>query len=131
METGAHACTNCITITEKINQIKSNTTSPSYTKLRETLDEILEVIHGAQPTDDIPDFYSLGDKILVATSFKLKLNTLGRGQLKIGVFFGISNPANRTLKVDPTLASDRTAGAICAATLGLRSAQEIGIIHPW
>ena len=131
MENGAHACVNCNAISEKINQLKSNTTSPSYTKLRETLDEILEVIHGAHPSENIPDFYSLGNKILVVTSFKLKLNTLGRGQLKIGVFFGMSNPANRTLKVDPTLVSDRTAAAISAATLGLRSAQEIGILHPW
>ena len=131
MESGAQACLKCNEITEKIKHIRENLISPSHTKLTETLVEIYEIIQGTQDVQNTPDFYSLENRILFVTSFKLRSNNLGRAQIKIGVAFGGSNPSNRIIKVDPVLTSDRISAAILAAILGLKTAQEIGVLHPW
>ena len=131
MESGAQACQKCNEITEKIKHIRENLISPSHTKLTETLVEIYEIIQGTQDVQNTPDFYSLENKILIVTSFKLRSNNLGRAQVKIGAVFGGSNPSNRIIKVDPVLTFDRVGAAILAATLGLKTAQEIGVLHPW
>ena len=130
MESDDQACLKCNEVAEKIKQIKESLVSPSYTKLNETLAEIYDLIQGTQIPLDVPDFHSLEDKILIITSFKLRSNNLGRSQVRIGVALSESNPSNRILKVDPMLATDRIGAAILAATLGLKTAQEIGILYP-
>ena len=131
MESGEQTCPKCNEIIEKIKHIRENLISPSYTKITESLNEIHDIIQGTQADQNTPDFYSLEDKILIITSFKVRSNNLGRAQVKIGVAFGGSNPSNRIVKVDPVLTSDRISAAILAAILALKTAREIGVLYPW
>ena len=131
MEPHAPTCPECRAIKGKITQLKANSISPSYTKLNETISEIENLILKTPIVDRPPDFYSLDDRILICTTFKLRTNNLGRVETKIGVAFGETNPSNRIVKVEPVLTSDRISAAILAASLPLTTAQEIGILAPW
>ena len=131
MEAYIPACPECKQITDKISQLRTTTLSPSYTKINETLTEIQQLIQKTQPDESTPNFYSFENKILIITTFQLRSNNLGRTQIKLGIAYSEGNPANRILKIDPQIASDRIGAALAASSLALSTAQELGVLSPW
>ena len=95
------------------------------------MSEIQHLIQKTLPDENTPNFFSFENRILIITTYQLHSNNLGRTQIKLGIAYSEENPANRILKIDPQIASDRIGAALAASSLALSTAQELGVLTPW
>ena len=128
----ADLCRSCGDASELIRQILNAQISPTYNELFKALKDVKDIVDGSYtPQDTQPNFYAQNGAIQVILSIKGKLDALGRLRSHANCTFSVENVHNKTVCLDPSLATDRIAASFLSVIMALEIAEEIGLKSIW